>query len=117
MTILEFIVCICALKLRHNLTNVCISDILRLISIILPRPNKCPSSFYKFKKYFSDIQIPVKKHYYCSNCIALVNNSDHNINHDENADEDFLENIGVSNCDCSQEGKKIILLKSPFYLS
>lgn len=79
ISVIEIILCVASLKLRHNLTDVCISDILKLISKILPQPNSCPQSFYKFKKYFSDLQIPINRHFYCSSCVNLINNNNNKV--------------------------------------
>ena len=47
---------------------------------VLPQFNKCPSSYYKFKKYFDLIDdAMLEKHYYCPNCNILETNADCNV--------------------------------------
>ena len=59
--------------IRHNLTNEAISDLLYIINLICPKPNRCCKSLYRLKKYFSFMIIPTSFCYYCPTCFSLIN--------------------------------------------
>ena len=58
--------------LRHHLTTKAISELLLLISVLLPLGNRLSKSVYKLKRLIVE-EIPdicVFNHYYCSDCLA-----------------------------------------------
>ena len=62
-----------AFVVRHNLTKEAINDLLYLIDLLCPKPNKCCKSAYRFKKFFSFLIIPAEFKYYCQACIVPIN--------------------------------------------
>lgn len=50
ISIAESIIAISHFYLRHNLSDSALSDLLELISLHCPEPNKCLSSLYFFRK-------------------------------------------------------------------
>ena len=63
-------------KMRHNLTDQCLADLLHLLRLHCPVPNHCPSSLYLFKKNFVETKFPINYHYFCSACLQSVNITD-----------------------------------------
>ena len=61
-----------AFSIRHNLTNEAISDLLYIINLMCPKPNRCCKSLYRFKKYFLFMVIPASFCYYCPTCFSLI---------------------------------------------
>lgn len=59
-------------KMRHNLTQEALSDLLQLLSLHCPSPNHCVPSVYLFNKQFTTLQTPVKHHYFCSTCLQEI---------------------------------------------
>ena len=59
-------------KMRHNLTQEALADLLQLIKLHCPSPNQCSSSVYQFKKHFPDLNYPIVMHYFCSRCLHAV---------------------------------------------
>ena len=100
MTVREFVLCMGLLKSKLNQPESHVCNILTLISTILPHPNNCPTSLYKFKKYFNNgNETILKKHYYCSSCATAVENVNHNINNKELLEiEEIVENPTVCVC-------------------
>ena len=61
-----------AFSIWHNLINEAISDLLYIINLMCPKPNRCCKSLYRFKKYFSFMVIPASFCYYCPTCFSLI---------------------------------------------
>ena len=59
-------------KLRHNLTDQALSDLLDLLKLHCPSPNLCLPSLYLFNKQFECLKYPLKFHYYCCKCLQEV---------------------------------------------
>ena len=59
-------------KVRHNLTQAALLDLLRLLEAHCPLPNNCLTSTYKFNKHFCSLKYPVVFHYYCVSCFQEV---------------------------------------------
>ena len=76
MTVSEFVLGVYAIKARHDLKNVCISDWLDLFSRAIKKPNNCVSSIYKLNKVFPNSKASVVKHFYCSKCYIPIDNPD-----------------------------------------
>ena len=53
---------------RHNLTYACETDILQLLSMILPIPNNIPSSSSTFTHQFADLKSDVIIQHFCGCC-------------------------------------------------
>lgn len=64
------------LKMKHNLTDTCMEDILKLIKFHCPTPNNCVRSVYLLKKNFKESKYPVIYHYYCDKCYTEVCSTD-----------------------------------------
>ena len=58
--------------MQHRLTETAFADLLRLISLHSPRPNKCLTSPYLFDKQFGGHNLPMVFHNFCSNCLWRV---------------------------------------------
>ena len=62
MTVPEFGLCIGQLKSTSNQSNTHTCLILKLIIMILPKPNNCPATFRVFKKYVNGVgETTIKK--------------------------------------------------------
>ncbi|KAK0072715.1 hypothetical protein PV325_010934 [Microctonus aethiopoides] len=57
-------------SLKYKLTLACLSDMLKLILLFIPKPNLFKSTLHLFRKSFSRIDTPVVRHFYCSSCFA-----------------------------------------------
>lgn len=64
-----------AFIVRHKLTNEAVSDLLHIIEVICPKPNKCIKTHYFFKKFFSFLVTPFKICYYCPQCIYPISDA------------------------------------------
>jgi len=64
--------------LRHSLTQKAFKELLELVSLHLPRPNKAPLSVYQLKKFFLNIFSCAKftPHRYCSSCQHLLSSQE-----------------------------------------
>jgi len=65
-------------KMRHNLTQEALGDLVELVKLHCPSPNKCFQSLYLFKKQFSDHKLPVMLHYFCSSCLQTTEDDNQN---------------------------------------
>ena len=54
---------------RHNLTYSCQNDLLKMLKVSFPCPNKVPSSLYAFIKRFVDLRQECEVDYFCGNCL------------------------------------------------
>ena len=63
-------------KMRHNLTDQSLTDLLNLLKIHCPKPNNVPNSIYHFKKFFRESKYQIKYHYYCTKCLQNIDTSD-----------------------------------------
>ena len=63
-------------KMRHNLTDQSLIDLLNLLKIHCPKPNYVPSSIYHFKKFFRESKYQIKYHYYCTRCLQNIDTFD-----------------------------------------
>ena len=57
-------------KMRHNLSNESLQDLLSLIKLHCPTPSDCITSLYKFRKQLGKHSAVL--HYYCSACYQSV---------------------------------------------
>lgn len=53
---------------QNKLTYTATSHLLDLLQLLCPSPNKLPTSFYKFKKFFQQFGSVYEKNDYCVNC-------------------------------------------------
>ena len=63
--------------MEHKLSNQALSDLIRLINVLLPKGHKFASSTYMLKKYFVgrfQEALPIK-HKYCGSCLELLPSS------------------------------------------
>lgn len=75
LTLGESLLSILTFFLSESLTGVGLVRLLRLIEMHCLAPNKCIKSLYFFKKYFSKSQTPVRRHFYCTNCMCPLQDS------------------------------------------
>ena len=59
--------------IRHKLSKEATNDLLYIVNLVCPKPNNCCISVYKFRKFFSSLQLPTALHYYCPTCIVSIN--------------------------------------------
>ena len=100
MTLREFVLSIGFLKstLKQSDRATCVT--LKLYQKTLPKPNKCLTSVYKFKKYLNDGDEQIlKKHYYYSNCNFLKPNTDDDVNNGESVEIEEILDDSLS-CEC-----------------
>lgn len=70
ISVAESILAIFTVALRFNVPGVLLSSILSLIELHCVKPNNCVKTLYKLKKFFSNINTPLIRHYYCSICFS-----------------------------------------------
>lgn len=118
MKLSEFVLCLAMLKTQLHLSDVALTWLLKFIVNILPKPNKCPSSLYKLKKFFNTVEEnELKKHFYCSNCNCLSSNTDHDPNHDESVEnEEILSGLNSCTCDVNEKSNYFIEIPLEFQL-
>lgn len=56
----------------HKLSGEALKDLLSLIDMHCLVPHALIQSLYKFKRYFSMLKHPIKKHHYCPNCCLPI---------------------------------------------
>jgi hypothetical protein len=61
VTVLAFVTRLMALKSRFFLSNNCYNELLKLITDVLPNPNKMPKDMYHFKKLVKGLSMDYKK--------------------------------------------------------
>ena len=64
--------CIMKFCITYKLSYSAISKLLKLLQLLLPSPNRLPTTLYKFKKYFNQLQMPHVYSNVCSSCQATV---------------------------------------------
>ncbi|CAG5075212.1 Protein of unknown function, partial [Cotesia congregata] len=79
ITIGESILSLLMLVIRHKISHVLLTDIIKIISLHCPIPNFFPRTLYKFRKFFSEFGLPIRRHYFCSICFSKLENSTSNI--------------------------------------
>ena len=59
---------------RHKLTSAAVTDLLKLIHLLLPKPNQCLKSMHSLKKNFSGLlhHIEPKHNKYCTFCLSGI---------------------------------------------
>ena len=65
-------------KMRHNLTQEALADLLKLLQLHCPSPNHCLPSVYLFNKRFEGLKCPLQLHYFCTNCLQELTENDIN---------------------------------------
>ena len=68
------LVMILLFALRHNLTYEAISDLLNLLNLITPTPNKIPKSLWLFRQLVEKRCTKAQQHLYCSVCQDNISN-------------------------------------------
>ena len=63
-------------KMRHNLTQEALADLLKLLQLHSPSPNHCLPSAYSFNKRFEGLKCPLRLHYFCTSCLQELAESD-----------------------------------------
>lgn len=77
MSVSESALLIMAFAVRHKLSGVALQDLLSLVALHCPKPNKCIDELNHFHHFFQALKHPIVKHYYCPNvkCKVYVGNS------------------------------------------
>ena len=74
----EYIMChIQCIFLRFQLTNAAVEQLLKLIHILLPKPNQCLKSVYTLKHFFATVfpHVHVTRHKFCTFCRSSIDPS------------------------------------------
>ena len=64
-----------AFIVQHKLTNKAVTDLLYIIEIICPKPNKCLKTHHLFKNFFSFLVTSFKFCYYCLQCTYPISDT------------------------------------------
>lgn len=72
LSISESSLLIMAFAVRHKLSGVALEDLLELIDLHCPKPNKCITEMKEFQLFFQALRHPIVKHYYCPNIVCKV---------------------------------------------
>ena len=73
LTVRTSSVLILKFKMRHNLTDELVLNVLHFFKLHCPAPNCCLSSLYHFKKQFYDMQYPIiVVSHFCSCCLKVL---------------------------------------------
>jgi hypothetical protein len=72
VTIAESLQMILTFALSHSLTGKCLGDLLQLVSAHCIQPNNFKPSFYYFRKFFANMDVPLNRHYYCCSCMRSL---------------------------------------------
>lgn len=75
---------------RHKSEGTLLSNLLKLIDLHIPDPNVFSKTNYKFYKNFEDLNISLKRHYYCFHCLAPLDNSKAACNCQENPKSSYF---------------------------
>ena len=76
LTVQTSMILILLFSLCHGISGSELTNLLTLISLHCLHPHPGIRSAYMFKKFFADLKSPVTKHYYCSNCMLGVCETD-----------------------------------------
>ena len=63
-------------KMRHNITDVALDDLLKLLRFHSPVPNSISPSVYRFKRQFDIADLESSFHYFCSTCLEKLPGKD-----------------------------------------
>lgn len=77
ITVLECMSLVMSLKLKHNVTNTCISDMLTVIQLHCLRQGLVKLSLHKFEKYFCSTKAKTNKRFYCTVCESPLATKEH----------------------------------------
>lgn len=72
LTVGESSLLLMAFSIRHKLSGIALEDLLELIQLHCPKPNKCITELKEFHMFFQALKHPILKHYYCPNVICKV---------------------------------------------
>ena len=72
LSVAESSLLLMAFSVRHKLSGVALEDLLELIQLHCPKPNKCITELKEFQLFFQALKHPVVKHYYCPNLICKL---------------------------------------------
>lgn len=77
LTLRTSVLLIWIFAMTHSLTSSQLCDLLTLINLHLLPSNPAFESLYRFKTFFSNLEMPAKKHFYCANCYTAVDKVQH----------------------------------------
>lgn len=72
LSVAESCLLLMAFSVRHKLSGVALEDLLELIQLHCPKPNKCITELKEFQLFFQALKHPIVKHYYCPNLICKL---------------------------------------------
>lgn len=68
LTVAESLISILLFYIRHDPKDVCLADLLRLITLHCPPGSRCVKSIYYMEKMLSQDAEPPTRHFYCRSC-------------------------------------------------
>ncbi|XP_053389746.1 uncharacterized protein LOC128552724 [Mercenaria mercenaria] len=77
LTLKTSVLLIWIFAITHSLTSSQLKDLLTLINLLLLQSNPAFESLYRFKTYFSNLEMPARKHYYCASCYSPADVEQH----------------------------------------
>lgn len=72
VSLLEAYISILAFSMRHNITKVCMQDLLHLVNLLLPPSNLPSTNHLFFSKLSSLFDNSTAAHIYCKHCFKIV---------------------------------------------
>ncbi len=70
VNVLEFLISILTIQNKHHANEGATKDILKLFSLVLQTPNKCPRSLQPIQSQLVNYNVDSRHHKYCTNCKA-----------------------------------------------
>ena len=64
LSVSESSLLVMAFAVRHKLSGVALEDLLELIQLHCPKPNKCITEMKEFQFFFQALKHPILKHYH-----------------------------------------------------
>lgn len=100
ITVGAFMLLLAVFTSKFNITGDGIEMLLKLIGMILPEGHNLCNTLYAFKKYFTHLKNPLKKHYYCPYCCCYI-------------EDKTLEKCPNNHCSKDQPAQKHYFLEVP----
>lgn len=77
LTLKTSVLLIWIFAMTHSLTSSQLTDLLTLINLHLLPSNPAFESLYRFKTFFSNLEMPARKHFHCAHCYTSVHHEQH----------------------------------------
>lgn len=73
ITVFESMMVILMILIHHNVTYLCLADIITAINLHCLQENLVKNSLFIFQKFFSIEETEIIKHFYCTTCVRPLN--------------------------------------------